>query len=190
MGSRPPHHLHLQPITPFLLSCAAIFTCSGSNAWTPLPLHTFRVSGCEPVTSQRVDLPPGTKPFRISFSSDHAGNLVTVNLDVHSGDYVQECARNVVATLHGEGASRPDVEKLVCEEIRERLEVFRSEDHRRYNPHEHERPVFSLGLDDGTSLPFYEGDSVQFGACRARLASQCRACMRASIYHLVCLGML
>jgi len=143
-----------------------------------------------PVTSQLVELPPGTKPFRIAFSSDHAGNLVTVNLDVHNGDYVEECARNVAATLHGEGASRADVEKLVCEEIRERLEVFRSEDHRRYNPHEHERPVFSLGLDDGTSLPFYEGDSVQFGACRARLASQCRACMRASIYHLVCLGML
>jgi hypothetical protein len=116
------------------------------------------------VTPQRIDLPPGSKPFRISFGSEDGRK---VNLDVHSGDYVEECGRNVVATLYGETASRPDVEQLVTAEIRERLKVFRTEDHRRHNPYVHERPVFSLGLDDGTSLPFYEGDSVQFGEYRA-----------------------
>ena len=61
---------------------------------------------------------------------------------------------------------RPDVEQTVMETILERLQVFRSEDHRRQTPAEHERPAFSLLLDDSSSVAFYPGDSVQFALQR------------------------
>ena len=46
------------------------------------------------------------------------------------------------------------------------MQVFRSEDNRRYIPAEYERPAFSLRLDDGSSVAFYPGDSVQFALQR------------------------
>ena len=121
-----------------------------------------------PHAAQRIDLPPGYNSFPVSFTSEEMNESKNtwreVTLDIRDGDDVLERARAVVAALYD--GPRPDVEQAVVDAIVERLQVFRSEDHRRLTPAENERPAFSLRLDDSSSVAFYPGDSVQFALQR------------------------